>query len=114
MTRLRVQKLTRLHVQKVSRHDTASSVFGQLADQQHGGAHRGGLHLHEVVDAAEETSRSIFCGIRVAGRDGLGEIDVDLHGVHVELAAAISRGDADAAEDASRRLLRGVNDFMEM
>ncbi|MGV0434327.1 FadR/GntR family transcriptional regulator [Corynebacterium ureicelerivorans] len=39
---------------------------------------------------------------------------VDTMQIHVELAAAISRGDADAAEDASRRLLRGVNDFMEM
>ena len=34
--------------------------------------------------------------------------------IHIDLAQAIASGDADAAEDASRRLLRGVNDFMEM
>ena len=39
---------------------------------------------------------------------------VDTMQIHVDLAQAISSGDADAAEDASRRLLRGVNDFMEM
>ena len=39
---------------------------------------------------------------------------VDTMQIHVDLAQAIASGNADAAEDASRRLLRGVNDFMEM
>lgn len=39
---------------------------------------------------------------------------VDTMKIHLDLAQAIADGEPDAAEDASRRLLRGVNDFMEM
>ena len=34
--------------------------------------------------------------------------------IHVELAEAVANGEPDRAEDASRRLLRGVNEFMEI
>lgn len=34
--------------------------------------------------------------------------------IHVDIVDAIERGDADAAEHASRSLLRGVNNFMEI
>lgn len=34
--------------------------------------------------------------------------------IHIELADAIANNDPDRAEDASRRLLRGVNEFMEI
>lgn len=34
--------------------------------------------------------------------------------IHVDLAEAVANGEPDRAEDASRRLLRGVNEFMEI
>lgn len=39
---------------------------------------------------------------------------VDTMKIHAELADAVVKHDANRAEDASRRLLRGVNDFMEI
>lgn len=39
---------------------------------------------------------------------------VDTMRIHIDIVDAIERGDADAAEHASRSLLRGVNNFMEV
>lgn len=64
----------------------------------------------------EQLTEPIMDIMRGRARYGIMPDDphVDTMKIHAELADAVVKHDANRAEDASRRLLRGVNDFMEI